>query len=315
MELRHLRYFVAVAEEEHITRAAARLGIQQPPLSQQIKRLEEEIGVSLFDRQPKKITLNAAKKVFLSDARRILAAAEDAVERVRKFDLGQEGTLLIGMTSSASVHPICISIIEEFRAAQPLVLLQIEEGANHDLLTLLEEERLDFAFVRSEVDRYPLVTRLPLADEPMVAAIPNWHALATAGAGPLTLTDLKACDWVCFRQSNGSGIYETLLAACARAGFKPHIVGTTERVISAINMVATGFGITVVPKTAETFQLPNVVYRDIVAEDGLSVPLNVAYHRRITSLSRRRFLAQCERTRSFEGHRRDTCHGEQAEDP
>jgi DNA-binding transcriptional LysR family regulator len=163
MELRHLRYFVTVAEEEHITRAAMRLGMKQPPLSQQIRQLEDEIGVSLFDRHPKRIALNAAGKIFLSDARRILAAAEDAIDRVRKFDLGQEGTILIGMTSSASVHPICIEIVREFRAAQPLVSIQIEEGANHDLLVMLEEERLDFAFVRSGVDRYPLVTCRTLA--------------------------------------------------------------------------------------------------------------------------------------------------------
>ena len=115
---------------------------------------------------------------------------------MRKFDLGQEGTLLIGMTSSASVHPICISVIEEFRMAQPLVALQIEEGANHDLLRLLEEERLDFAFVRSEVDRYPLVTRTTLAKEPMVVAIPGKHPLAQGAPDPLRLADLAAVDWV-----------------------------------------------------------------------------------------------------------------------
>lgn len=294
MELRHLRYFVAVAEEEHITRAAARLGIQQPPLSQQIKRLEEEIGVDLFDRRPKKITLNAAGKVFLSDARRILAAANDAIERVRKFDLGQEGTLLIGMTSSASVHPICISIIEEFRAAQPLVSLQIEEGANHDLLMLLEEERLDFAFVRSEVGRYPLLTRHTLTLEPMVVAMPGKHPLATSGPERPRLSDLREIDWVSYRQSNGSGIHDSLVQACAASGFKPRVVGTTERVMSAINMVASGFGITVVPKTAETFRLPNIVYRDLHESEELAVPLNIAFHRHLTNSSRKRFLSVCE---------------------
>jgi len=295
MELRHLRYFVAVAEEEHITRAAARLGMKQPPLSQQIKQLEHEIGVELFDRRPKRITLNAAGKVFLSDARRILASAEDAVERVRKFDLGQEGTLLIGMTSSASVHPICISVIEEFRMAQPLVSLQIEEGANHDLLRLLEEERLDFAFVRSEVDRYPLVTRQTLAKEPMVVAIPGKHPLAHGAPEPLRLADLATLDWVMYRQSNGAGIYDTLIEACAARGFRPRVVGTTERVISAINMVATGFGITVVAGTAEALRLPNVVYRALAEDDDLTVPLNVAFHRHVTSVLRRRFLSVCDR--------------------
>lgn len=300
MELRHLRYFVAVAEEEHITRASVRLGMKQPPLSQQIRQLEEEIGVSLFDRHPKRIALNAAGKVFLSDARRILAAADDAISRVRKFDLGQEGTILIGMTSSASVHPTCISIVKEFRAAQPLVSIQIEEGANHDLLVMLEEERLDFAFVRSGVDRYPLVSCRTLALEQMVVAIPASHPLA-AGEGSLSIDDLATSDWVSYRQSNGAGIHDVLMAACAAAGFKPRIVGTTERVMSAINMVASGFGVTVVPRTAESFRLPNVVYRPLAETDGVTVPLNVAYHRHRASVSRRRFLAVCDGHGASEG--------------
>jgi DNA-binding transcriptional LysR family regulator len=294
MELRHLRYFVTVAEEEHITRAAMRLGMKQPPLSQQIRQLEDEIGVSLFDRHPKRIALNAAGKIFLSDARRILAAAEDAIDRVRKFDLGQEGTILIGMTSSASVHPICIEIVREFRAAQPLVSIQIEEGANHDLLVMLEEERLDFAFVRSGVDRYPLVTCRTLAHEPMVVAIPATHDLAGAPGESLSIRDLASEDWVSYRQSNGAGIHDVLMQACVEAGFKPRIVGTTERVMSAINMVASGFGVTVVPRTAENFRLPNVVYRPLAEADNVTVPLNVAYHLHRASVSRRRFLAVCD---------------------
>src|SRR5690554_4695966 len=119
MELRHLRYFVAVAEDEHITRAAARLGIQQPPLSQQIQNLEAELGVNLFARSPRKITLNAAGKVFLSDARRVLDLVDESVQRVRQFDRGMEGTLLLGFTSSASMHPHTLAVIEKFRAMFP----------------------------------------------------------------------------------------------------------------------------------------------------------------------------------------------------
>ena len=294
MELRHLRYFVAVAEEEHVTRAAARLGIQQPPLSQQLRQLEQEIGVDLFDRRPRKISLNSAGKVFLSDARRLLVAVDEAVERVRSFDLGKEGTLLVGLTSSSSMHPLTISLIEEFRAAHPLISLRIEEGANHDLLTLIEEERLDFAFVRSDVTRYPALTRHTLAREAMVVAIPAKHALASEPDRPLRLSDLANEDFVLYRQTNGAGIHDLLMGACEAAGFQPRATSTTERVMSAINMVAAGFGVALVPQAIRAFNIPTVIYRELDEGDGFTVPLNVAFHRHTHSEAKRRFLAGCE---------------------
>lgn len=294
MELRHLRYFVACAEEEHITRAAARLGIQQPPLSQQIKLLEQEIGVDLFDRRPRKISLNSAGKIFLSDARRILAGVDEAVTRVRNFALGHEATLMLGLTSSSSMHPSTISIIEEFRSTFPLIAIQIEEGPSHDLLTLIEEERLDFAFIRSDVDRYPLLDSLMLAMEPMVVAIHIKNPLAAERDTPLRLDQLAEKDFIVYRQANGAGIYETLLAACKNAGFEMKIGATTERMISAINMVAAGFGIAIVPKSIEAFQLRTVVYRELDDDSGLSVPLTIAFHRHISTKSKLHFLSTCE---------------------
>jgi len=294
MELRHLRYFVAVAEDEHITRAAARLGIQQPPLSQQIQNLETELGVMLFARSPRKISLNAAGKVFLSDARRILSSVDDAVQRVRQFDKGDEGTLMIGFTSSASMHPQTMRAVDLFRASFPLVSLQMEEGANHDLLYLLEQERLDVAFVRSEVTRYPTLRSRCLSQETMIAAIPARHPLACE-TGPIALRQLEGEDMVFYRQTNGSGIGAILEAACERQGFKPRIVGETQRVISTINMVAAGFGIAVVPKSIESFKIASVVYRDLDPDTSFTVPLNVAFRQQADAETLRRFLKACDK--------------------
>ena len=295
MELRHLRYFVAVAEDEHITRAAARLGIQQPPLSQQIQNLEQELGVALFVRRPRKITLNAAGKVFLSDARRILASVDEAVRRIRQFDKGMEGTLMIGLTSSASMHPRVMNAIEMFRRVYPLVSLHIEEGANHDILLQTEQERLDIAVVRSEVDRYPTLSAKCLTHESMVVAVPRTHPLAGKGEAPVRLTDLEEENFVFFRQVNGSGIGDMLLSACERNGFQPKIVNETQRILSAISMVAAGFGVAVVPKTLESFQMHGVVYRDLDAETGFTVPLTVAYRRHTDAQAVTRFLEICDR--------------------
>lgn len=293
MELRHLRYFVTVAEEEHITRAAARLGIQQPPLSQQIKLLEEEIGVELFERSPRKIRLNGAGKVFLSDARRILGLVQESVQRVRQYELGREGALIIGMTSSSSMHPLTMGIFQRFREAYPLFSLQIDEGANNDLMTMVEEERLDFAFVRTDVKRFPHLACRTLADESMVVAIPQAHPLAR-GAGPIGLNALQSTDLLVYRNVSGSGICETLFEHLAQRGIKPRIVSETERMMSAINMAAAGFGVAVVPKSLQAFRLPNMVYRDLCADDGFTVPLNVVFRNQASTHSMRRFLAVCD---------------------
>jgi DNA-binding transcriptional LysR family regulator len=288
MELRHLRYFVAVAEEEHMSRAAQRLNIQQPPLSKQIQLLEQELGVTLFLRQPRKITLNAAGKVFLSDARRILAMAGEAVDRVRQFNLGEEGSIRVGFTSSASMNPLTLAILEQFRRQNPLVSLKIEEGANHDLLYLVEQERLDVAFVRSEINRYPGLAGQTLMQERMSVALPLDHELSALKS--IDLETLAGVPMVLYRQANGSGIGDLLIGAMAQRGLVPKIVEETQRILSALNLVGAGFGVSVVPNSIEALRLPNLVYRPLSGEGSFTVPLNMAHRKNILAESIGRFL-------------------------
>src|SRR5579862_9283946 len=151
MELRHLRYFVAVAEEGHITRAAERLGIQQPPLSQQIRALEAELQVQLLRRKPRGVELTQAGEAFHAEARAILQQVERAVAAARRTGSGEAGHIGLGFTSSASFHPFVPRIIREFRAAYPLVALKLEESGTGELVDALVDERLDAAFVRSPI--------------------------------------------------------------------------------------------------------------------------------------------------------------------
>jgi DNA-binding transcriptional LysR family regulator len=288
MELRHLRYFVAVAEEEHMSRAAQRLNIQQPPLSKQIQLLEQELGVTLFLRQPRKITLNAAGKMFLSDARRILAMSSEAVERVRQFNLGEEGSIRVGFTSSASMNALTLSILQRFRRAYPLVSLKIEEGANHDLLYLVEQERLDVAFVRSQTNRYPSLTNQTLMQERMSVALPHDHEMSALES--IDLETLAGLPLVLYRQANGSGIGDLLLNAMAQRGLAPNIVEETQRILGALNLVAAGFGVCVVPNSIEALRLSNVLYRPLSGAGAFTVPLNVAYRKNILAESVKRFL-------------------------
>lgn len=282
---------MAVAEEEHITRAAAKLSMQQPPLSQQIKALEEELGVSLFSRVGKRIQLNAAGKLFLSEAREILTQADNAILKVQRFDLGEEGRMRLGYTSSAALHELTPSIIRAFRAAHPLISLEIEEGAAHDLLCALEEERIDAAFVRSSVVKYTTLDSIGLDQEAMVVAVPMQHRLATQSDKGLSLSDLKDEPFILYRQVNGSGIKEMLLKLCKEAGFEPHAVQEVHRMMAAIQLVAAGLGISVVPKSLDTIQPKSVVYRPFKPTDSVTVPLNLAFRRNVDAQAIKRFLA------------------------
>src|SRR5689334_13913053 len=151
MELRHLRYFVAVAHEGHVTRAAEKLNIAQPPLSQQIKALEAEIGANLFVRHPRGVALTDAGRSFLADAEAILAAVGHAAQRARRTARGETGRIAVGFTTSAPFHPLVARAIRAFRSARPDVSFVLEESSSDDLLGWLREERLDIAFIRSGV--------------------------------------------------------------------------------------------------------------------------------------------------------------------
>ena len=289
MELRHLRYFVAVAEEEHMTRAAARLFMQQPPLSLQIKALEQELGVSLFNRVGKRIQLNAAGKFFLSDARDILAKADASVKRIKRFDLGEEGRMRVGYTSSSALHELTPEIISIFRKSHPLISLEIEEGPAHELLCALEEERIDAAFVRSPVTHYPTLECIGLKEEEMLVAVPIQHPLATRLDG-IDVAELHNELFILYGQVHGSGITEMLTQRCREHGFEPQAAQEVPRMMAAIQLVAAGFGICIVPQSLGMIQPKNVAYLPFKSRHSVTVPLNLAYRRNVDAQAIKRFL-------------------------
>src|SRR6516165_9686622 len=149
MELRHLRYFIAVAEERHVTRAAERLGMQQPPLSQQIRALERELDVQLFRRKPRGVELTDAGSALLADARAILSHVDHAFATTKRTARGEQGRISVGFTSSAPFHPFVPRVVRAYREGLPLVSLTLEEGGTMELLEYLRNERIDAAFIRT----------------------------------------------------------------------------------------------------------------------------------------------------------------------
>jgi DNA-binding transcriptional LysR family regulator len=295
MELRHLRYFVAVAEEGHVTRAAERLGIQQPPLSQQIQSLERELDAQLFRRKPRGVELTPAGRALYDEAKAILARTEEAVAATKRAARGEAGRIGIGFTSSASFHPFVPRTIRTFRETHPLVALALEESGTSELVGALRSQAIDAAFVRSPFGESVDLTVRPLLDEPMVAALPSGHPLSTANE-PLPLAALAGEIFILYRRPVGPGLHDAIIAACDRAGFSPQIGQEAPRMLSTLSLVAAGLGVTVVPASMSRLEAEGVAYRALDPSAELAAPLNLAYRRSEISAAVRRFVGLVQRS-------------------
>jgi DNA-binding transcriptional LysR family regulator len=294
MELRHLRYFIAVAEEGHITRASERLGIQQPPLSQQIRALERELDVQLFRRKPRGVELTDAGSAFLERARIILEEVERAFASTRRTARGEQGRVVVGFTGSAPFHPFVPRVIRSFREMSPLVSLVLEESGSSELVQGLHNESIDAAFIRSPVaDVVELVVR-PLLEEDMLVALPVGHPLATEGFGldspALPLASLANETFILYKRPGGPGLYDTIITACRGAGFSPRVGQEAPRIISTLNLVAAGLGLSIVPTSLRRLHMDGVVYRRVSGSPGLKAPLILACRPGENSAAVQRFI-------------------------
>jgi DNA-binding transcriptional LysR family regulator len=291
MELRHLRYFIAVAEEGHVTRAAARLGMQQPPLSQQIRALERELDVQLFRRKPRGVELTAAGSALLADARAILSHVDHAFAATRRTARGEQGRIAVGFTSSAPFHPFVPRVVRAYREAYPLVSVTLEEGGTTELVEQLRNERIDAAFIRTAIANREGLAVDALLQEPMVLALPQAHRLAHhAGASAaLPLKVLAGETFIVYRRQSGPGLYDAILSACNAAGFSPRVVQEAPRIVSTLNLVAAGLGISLVPESLQRMRMDGVVFRPVAGAQP-KAPLFLAARRGETSAAVRRFL-------------------------
>ncbi|XAH25184.1 LysR family transcriptional regulator [Xylophilus sp. GW821-FHT01B05] len=277
IDLRLLRYFIVVAEEGHLTRAAQRIGIQQPPLSQQIRVLEHELGVTLFRRLPRGMELTDSGQALLVDARAILAQVAQSIESVRRIAQGERGRIAIGFTESASLHPFVPAVIRAFRQQAPGVALTVEESNTADLVEALRHKRIDVAFIRSPVgDASGLVIETVLVED-MVVALPATHPLAADRRRKnIELSALAAETFIFNRRPSGPGLYDAIIAACRAAGFSPVVEQEATKNLSTLNLVAAGFGVSIVPASMTHVVLDDVVYRGLKTSHGLQAPLHLA---------------------------------------
>ena len=283
MELRHLRYFLAVAEERHITRAAARLGLKQPPLSQQIHALEKELGTRLFTRLPRGVELTPAGQGFLEDARALLSGVERAASRARAAARGQPGRISIGLTTSASLHPGVTRALRAYAAGHPAVSLDLHASSAAGLTEALLRDEVQVAIIRASVARPADLVFEKLAQEKMLIALPAGHHLvkrrAPGAPTPISLRALSREPLILVRRPAAPGMYGNVIAACHRAGFSPAVVAEVEQMLTAINLVAAGVGVSLVPASIREIGQPGIVYCPISDAPSLVAPLTLVYRR------------------------------------
>ncbi|WP_054894302.1 MULTISPECIES: LysR substrate-binding domain-containing protein [unclassified Pseudomonas] len=275
MELRHLRYFVMVAQEKHFTRAAARLNMQQPPLSQQIRALEQELGFDLFIRHAKGVDLTAGGEVFLQEALDILQRVENGAQKAARTAKGIEGNLKVGFTSSAASHPLIPRIIRRYRDLYPDVDIALHEGNARELTDEVSDDSVDIGILRAPVDRPRGIAYHRLLNEELVLTLPVGHRLLDSGAA-IALKDLADEPFILVRRPGAPGMYANLLQACRNAGFEPKVAFEVERMLTNVSLVAAGAGVSVVPTSMRGFHEHSVAYRPIRdARPRLAAPITL----------------------------------------
>lgn len=292
MELRHLRYFLAVAEELNFTRAARRLHIAQPPLTQQIKALEAELGVTLVDRSAYRIRLTDAGRAFAAEVRRILGDVRNAVLIAKRAARSGAGQVRVGFTESASFNPLVTSTFRAFRVAFPNIEVSLEERQSTELAVALREGRIDAAFVRPPLKTQEGLTLELLQDEEMVAVLPSGHALAKRKS--IDLRELEHEAFILYPRAVRPGLADAVVAACEKLGFAPRVEQYAPQLSATINLVAASLGVSVVPQSMRGLQPGALAYLPLRGRPVLA-QLSLAYRMEESSPAVLKFL---ELTRS-----------------
>lgn len=288
MEIRHLRYFIAVAETLHFTRAAEQLRIRQPPLSMQIKQLEQEIGAKLFRRLSRGVELTDAGLLFLVEARAILAHLDRAVADAQRRARGESGRIRVGFAGATYFHPCVPAAIHSYRRSYPDVTLSSEYNITAALVDGLLAGRIDVAFVRPPLEPDARLHVRNFVDEELVIAVPAGHRLSQPG--PCALADLKSEPFVLFPREFSRGFYDIIIAACHAAGFSPRVDEEAADLPSIMPMIEAGFGVSIVPTSFSRIYRDGVTCRPI---DGIApqAAIGLAYRSDDRSATLAHFIA------------------------
>jgi DNA-binding transcriptional LysR family regulator len=259
VELRHLRYFAAVAEEKHFGRAARRLRIAQPPLSRQIQAFERELGFLLFDRSRRHVELTPAGEALFRHTRKVEGTIDLAIREAQRAARGETGRLAIGYPSSLAFGGL-VELLRAFRARSPHVDVALREMPPQEQIDALHDATIDVGFIRGPVDDVGLATRC-VRKEPLVLALPFGHPLTRQKR--IALADLAREPFVTFPRARGPAFFDQLMSLCRGAGFTPRIVQEAPQ-LDIVSLVAAGFGVAIVPSSLRALRRPGLVFRPII---------------------------------------------------
>jgi DNA-binding transcriptional LysR family regulator len=287
VEYRHLKFFVAVAEELHFTRASVRLRVAQPHLSQEIIRLEREIGVALFVRTKRSVALTSAGHAFLERVRIVLDGTADAVHAARRAGRGETGRIRLGFVTVAAVGVIP-NATASFRSAYPDVEVWLKDVQSDEGLEAVRMGQLDLCLLHPPRNVDPALNIETIWLEPLAAVLPPKHPLARTQQ--ISLQRLKSEPWILVHREIASRLHDETIAACAAAGFEPRVVQRTTRLATTISMVASGIGVALLQNTSAQLVFGGAVYRQL-RSPRTSIPLAFAWRRDQTAPVLAHFMA------------------------
>lgn len=269
MELRHLRYFSAVATELHFGRAAEKLRIAQPPLSKQIQDLEKELGFELFTRTKRSIALTPAGQAFLIEVNQIFQQLDRAIDIGSKTSRGELGQISIGFVGSATYNILPV-MLQQFRDRYPAVQIELHELTTDRQLIWLREGRIDIGLIRPPIVETDLASQV-IFQESLVVAVPTNHHLATAES--IELSALATEPFILFPREFAAGLYDPIITICQAAGFSPQVVQECIQMQTIVSLVSANMGISILPESIQEVQRQGVVYKPLISNTASSEKL------------------------------------------
>ena len=290
MDLRQFRYFVAVAEELHFTRAAERLNIGQPPLSLQIQAIERELGTTLLRRTRRKVELTPAGQLFLQEARLALLQASRAVEAVKRAARGEMGTLRLSFITSVPLVTVFTSALRAFRLALPDVHLELKVRSSMKIIDDVLLNTLDLGFTRPSIEAVlpATIAAIPVYEDRLMVVLPVDHPL-NKEPGPIPISKLKSERFVLRPRGSGAGFYEQVFSICAQAGFTPLIEQEAIEATTTLGLVAAGVGVTIAPQALQSILISDIVWRELADAETRSRILMI-YNSTVSNVLRDRFI-------------------------